>query len=437
MYIQTPKRYRGTQRRRVFSCGRFLLSLVMFLIIFAGIGIYQNRSLLQPSIDRVVSGIAANLEAQAATRMAPPPTATPDPSVNLVNGDNAWQRGNISDAVTFYEQIIGAVPNNVSVYRRVTIGNLTRGNTPDALRYAEHTITADPFSPDAWATRSLVMSWVGKYEQGIASASQALDLDENHPEAMAYLAYSYRGAGQVDLAESRVNEAIRINPDNFVGYWVRGLIRENDLLDIPGALEDFRTAYQLSLEQDPAMTGVAAAGLARILVRPEYADYAQAIELLEQVRNVDPDNRDALFTLGWVQYTYLGDYGQAQGPLEDCTRIAPTDYQCFYFLGRTHNSLGNTEAALEALHSAIEAGTPYARHYWWAANMEIALGSCANAAELLETGYSMVAPGGLPAEDEGAEPLLSDEFPALMTTCRVPIGGAGLDLPTPEATPEG
>ena len=435
MQIRTPKRYQGMQRRRVFSCGRFFVSLLMLTLILLGIGIYQNRALIQPTANNIIAGVLDSMEAQAATQLAPAPTATADPSVNLVNGNNAWERGNISDAVGFYQQIVGSVPNDVNIHQRLTMGLLTRGEIRQAQEYAEHTVTADPFNPDAWATRALLMSWEDNYEQGIASALQALDFDENHAAAKAFLAYGYWGAGQIELASSRADEAVRLNPDGWEGYWVRGLIRENSLLDIAGALSDFELAYNLAREQNPAMAGVAVAGWARILVRPEYAQYDRAVTLLEEMRSADPDNRAVLYTLGEVQYRYRGDYGQAQGPLEECTRVNPQDYECQYLLGRTYNSLDNTDAALLAFEAAIEAGSPYARHYWWAANMYIAEGKCSEAAEYLQTGYRMVQPGDLPASDEGADDLLSDAFPALMTTCRVPFDAQDIQ-PTPEATEE-
>ncbi|MDQ7033633.1 MAG: tetratricopeptide repeat protein [Anaerolineae bacterium] len=438
MQIRTPKRYQGMQRRSVFSCGRFFISLIMVTLILIGVGIYYNRDLIQPTADRIIGSALNSIEARAATQMAPLPTATPDPSVNLVNGGNAWERGNITDAVGFYEQIIDSVPNDVMVYQRMTVGLLTRGEVQEALDYAEHTVTADPFSPDAWATRSLLMSWQNDYQQGIASALQALDFDKDHAQAKAFLAYGYWGAGQVELASSRADEAIALDPDRWEGYWVRGLIRENSLLDITGALDDFGRAFTLASEQNPAMAGITVSGMARILVRPEYRNYDRAVELLEQMRSLDPDNRAVLYTLGEVQFRYRGDYGQALSPLTECTRINPQDYDCQYLLGRTYNSLDNTDAALLAFEAAIEAGSPWARHYWWAANMYIAEGKCSEATPLLQTGFRMAQLGDLPADDEGADDLITEAFPALMSTCRVSFGDGNAPLQTPtEATEEG
>ena len=95
------------------------------------------------------------------------------------------------------------------------------------LTYADRTVTANPFSADAWATRSLVHSWEEDFAEGIASAQQALALEPDNVRATAYLAYAYFQAGQYNLASNRAEDAIALNPDHWSGYWVRGLIREN------------------------------------------------------------------------------------------------------------------------------------------------------------------------------------------------------------------
>ncbi len=435
MYIRTPKRYRSTPRRSVLSCRRLLFIFVLLILIGFGLFIYSNSDAIQPQVDAVVQGLVDEAEARVATMQAPEPTATIDPSTNIINGDNAWSRGNVTEAITYYQQVLPSTPNEVSVYQRMTIGLITRGGGEEALSYAEQTVTADPFSATAWATRSLAYSWEGDYEEGIVSAQQALDLNPDDAAALAYLAYSYWQGGRSALADSRATQAIALDPDRFEGYWVRGLVRENDLLDIAGALSDYETAYSLAIEQNPALAGVVATGLARVLVRPEYNQVSQAVEVLEEARSRDPDNTEVLYTLGVVNFTNLGEYGQAQGPLEDCVDVDEDNYLCLYMLGRTLDRLDDQEGALQAFLTAVDYDTPWARTYWWAANMEILLGSCNNAVPLLETGYRMVAPGDLPANDEPDE-LLQEAFVTRMNDCRVPIPGGLAPEPDPETTPE-
>jgi tetratricopeptide (TPR) repeat protein len=417
MYVKTPKRYRGAVRRSPFSCGRYLLWLLMILFITIGVGIYQNRQLLQPRVDRVAATMISNLDAQMATMNAPTPRPTIDPATNLITGNNAWERGDITSALIAYEEIMPSLPNDVTVHQRATMGMLTRGKASDALDYAANTVTADPFDSDAWATQAFALAWEEQYTAAIASAYQALDITPDNGRALAFLAYAYWGNGQGELANSRASEALRVAPERWEGYWVRGLIRENTRFDFEGALADYQAAYDYALEQNPAMAGITATGIARIYLS---YDVPAAINILEEARAIDPDNTLVLYWLGRVQFQYRGDYGQAQTPLADCVRVNPVDTDCQYYLGRTLDRLGDQASALQAFTTAIDNGTQSARTYWWAANMHVALGSCSDATPYLETGYRMVLPGDLPAVDEGVTEL-EDAYDALLSTCRIAI----------------
>lgn len=423
MYIKTPKRYQGTQRRRVFSCGRILFSATLLVLIIIGIGLYYNRHLFQPYAVSMASTAIADAQNWQATTFAPTPEPTRDPSRTLIDADNEWARGRVSLAMQSYSDILDVLPNNVQVHSRMTEAYITRGDIPNALEFAERTVTADPFSADAWATRSLAYSWEDDFAQGIASAQQALAINPNHVQATAFLAYAYWKAGQTSLAEIRANDAIEADPNRWEGYWVRGLIRENDLFEFEGALEDFQTTYELAFDmgQNPAMASVAATGIARILSRPEYSDYDGAVAILNASLERDPNNSEVLYRLGITEFSYVGDYAQALEAFLDCTEVAPTDYRCWYFLGRSRNSQGDQDGALQAFERAVELDTPFARHYWWAAEMErILYGDCNQAGIYLETGYSMAVEGGLPAIDEG-NPELIDAFDYSISICRVNV----------------
>jgi tetratricopeptide (TPR) repeat protein len=430
MYIRTPKKYRGAQRRKVFSCGRLFMILLMMTLIFLGIGIYQMQDALRPYIVIAWQTAAVQADTWQATQFAPTAAPTTDPSRTLVDADNNWLQGRISIALEAYRSVLHVVPNNVQVYSRMSFAYLTRGDLENAALYAENTVTADPFSAEAWSTRSLIYAWEDNAAQSIASAQQALALDPDNATAMAYLAYAYFESNLYDRALLRAEEAVQLDGNRWEGYWVRAILRENVApFDLAGALSDYETSYNLALEQNPAMAGVIATGWARVLLNPDYGQTEQALAILNNALTIDPDNVNVLLALGELYFRVVGDYAQAQDPLSDCTRIAPSDYRCWFMLGRTRERLGDQEGALTAFEEAVNLGTPLARHYWWAANMEVSIGSCSRAITYLETGYDMVMEGGLPAEDEGNETLISD-YAHLLTLCRVPVA-----IPT-EATEE-
>jgi len=436
MYIKTPKKYRGRQRRSVFSLWRFLLSVGMLGLIIIGIGIYQNRAALQPQIDRIAGTLVSDIGERAATAAAPAPTATIDPTTRLVSGDNAWEQGDINGAIREYEAVIDSLPNDVAVHSRLTIGLATSGELAKALDYAERTVTADPLDASAWATRAFVLVQDERPREAIASALQALDLDPENAIAMAFLAYAYNNADQPQVANSRAEDAIELNPERFEGYWVRGIVREESLFDFEGALEDYEFAYDLALVQNPALAGSVAVGIAQQQLRfalNSSGDYTAALNTLEGILESNPDHISALYWLGYTHFRYRGDPNQAFQPLQDCVEADPDNIACVYMLGRTQARLGDQVAAYELFDRAVELDTSFARHYWWAANMQVALGSCSSAAPYLETGFRMVMPGDLPADDEGVQELI-DAFDALISQCRLNIGGVVPPAPTAEAT---
>ena len=433
MYIRTPKRYRGMQRRSAFSCQRFLMIFLLIIIIVVGIGIYEMRDLVRPRMMTVVNAGVNQVNEWQATQFAPTPQPTRDPSGVLIDADNEWSAGRITFALNSYEEVVDITPNDVAVYSRLTEAYLTRGNIVDALDYADRTVTANPFSADAWTTRSLIHSWEDDFAEGIASAQQALALEPENARAMAYLAYAYFQAGEFTLASNRAEDAIELNPDHWSGYWVRGLIRENVFpIDLLGAQTDFETAYNLSRQQNPAMAGVVGAGLGRVISIS--GNPQRSVELLNEMLTIDDGNREVLYYLGITHYRDLGEWGQAQDPFSNCVDVAPADVLCWYMLGRTYFSLDDQDSALDAFEEAIALDTPYARHYWWAARTERVLGSCTAATPYLETGYDMVLEGGLPAVEEGDVTLIS-AFEDELSTCRIAIIPAVPEV-TPDATIE-
>ncbi len=431
MYINTPKRYRGMQRRSMFSCQRFLMIGLLVILIAVGIGIYEMRDMFAPRMTAIVSAQLDEISDWQATQFAPTPMPTLDPNVVLIDADNEWQAGRIGFALNAYNDNVEMMPNNVDVHIRIAEGYLTRGDIESAMEYAERTVTANPFSADAWATRALIYSWEINIAEGIASAQQALALEPNNVRATTYLGYAYLQAGEVELARNRAEDAIELDPNFWSGYWLRGIISENELpIDLGAAQADYELGYNLAREQNPAMAGVVGSGWARAVRDSGNAE--EAIRILNEILTLDDSNRTVLYTIGFTHFYSLGQWGQAQEAFTDCVSVAPSDVTCQYMLGRALYSLDNQDAALSAFENAIDNDTPWARHYWWAARAERVLGSCAAATPYLETGYDMVIEGGLPAFDEG-DALLQEAFEDEMATCRIAVIP---NNPQPELTPE-
>lgn len=229
MYIRTPKKYRGPQRRSIFPWRRIFFLLVLFGLIAGSVFVYQNRATIQPQVMQLAATAAVEMQGGMATLQAPPPTATADPQAALTQGNNAWAVGNVGEALDFYEQVSEALPNDGDLYYRLTMGLLTNGDEREALDFAERTITADPFSPYGWAARALALSENDRDQEAITSALQALDIDDENVTAMAFLSLAYFGVDQDQTAFTWAERAIDQDPDRFEGYYARGVLYENSL----------------------------------------------------------------------------------------------------------------------------------------------------------------------------------------------------------------
>ena len=101
MYLRTPKRYRKSGRGRgIIPWRRLLFWIIAPVLIFIGIGIYQNPELLREDAERAFYDLVGGAEDLIDTAGGEPlATPTPDPSNDLFDAESAWGRGDIERGV--------------------------------------------------------------------------------------------------------------------------------------------------------------------------------------------------------------------------------------------------------------------------------------------------------------------------------------------------
>ncbi len=420
MQIRTPKRYRGVQRRNVVSCRRIMFYMVALVVIFAGVGIYQNRQLFAPTVQVVMDSVVEQMEESAATLAAPEPTPTVDPSNKLIEGNNYWAQGSVNEALETYLEIIDTVPNEVAVFDRVATSLITLGRTDEAIEYAERAINANPYSADAWAIRAWALDWDGRAGEALSSALHAIELNPDSSRAQAYLAEAYLTLGQTDRAERLVEQVIEENPNSFEAYRARGLIRWNGL-DLDGAVADFQTAYGIADNMTFIAIDIATIERAR-------QNFQDALEILEDVVESNPQNTLALYQLGVIHNRDLGNPSQAISYLQDCIDYNPTSVDCHYILGRAQYRLELYQEAANSFERTMEIGTNNAYHYYWAGWSQINIGNCTRAMAYLDPGYQIAL--------QGTDTQIIADLEAIIPECRSSFSTLDDEEPPIEATEE-
>lgn len=382
MELRTPKRYLKP-RRNVISLRWLWLWLLTPIVALTGWLAYENMDQLRPPVQDAMQSMMNSAGDSIATVTAPTPLPTQNPTNRLRVADDAWNNGAIDEAVAEYLAVLDNAPNDVRSHYRAALGLIMQGNDREALEIAEQTVTANPFSADAWAIRAAALNANARYGEAIASALQALQLDRESARATAYLAEAYFDSNQTNRALETAERAIDMNPETYEGYYVLGRVHQESTFEFDEAQEAYQTAADIA----PNMPNVAV-NQAWLDIANE--DFDLAIERLQEVVENNPLNIDALYALARFQYTFYGDDNQALDYLSRCVAGAPENIPCNYYLGTVLYGRGeNADAAEQFIKVVEELGSTTPRHWLSAGNILITLGNCREALPYLQTGYEL------------------------------------------------
>lgn len=399
MYLKTPKRYSAKGRKRyLFSYRRLGFWLLAGLLIFGGWLVYRDRARYAPVVSDGAEALFYAGQEMVNTMQAPTPLPTENP-VNVVNrADANWLGGRVEDAIDDYTIAVTALPNDVVTHYRFAMSLIIEGEYNKALTAAENAITADPYSPDAWAVKALAQVRTGDAGGAIASAQHALSFDPNHAAAYAFLTEAYLDLELIERAEEAAARAVELNPDSAEAYIARAQVQQLVNFDLESAVADYQTAYQIANHRvDAAVTG---ANLAAFT-----GDTDGAIAILNEVKDANPDNPTVLGTLGIIYNRDVGDPNQAADTLARCVDVAPGNSTCHFEYGRVLLRLEQYNQAAVMLERALDltmAGDdPDPRYHYWAGEAQIYLGNCPTALTYLEQGYTI-------ADENGQDQIASD-----------------------------
>lgn len=405
MYLRTPKRYssgRGRRRRSFISLRWLWLYILTPIMILGGVYVYQNQDELQPQVEQAVDNMIGEAVSNVSTQRAPEPTPTPDPSDTINIANNAWNRGSITEATRRYGEVISAVPNDVGVHYFYTLGLIMQDFDEPSIEAAENTVTANPFSADAWTVQAFAYNFADRYQEAIPSALQALELaseamidqDPNvapiRARALAQLGYAYYELGQSERALNTIEEALELNENTPNALYVRGLINWFVNFDREAALVDFQRAYELS----PTSHYI---GATIMSLQFEIGDYEAMEQLGESILELNPDFPRVLQWMG-TYYRFVGEPNQASEYFTRCIQANPNYADCHYQLGRIQIASDDYTGALTSFETAIDVNDQNGYYYYWAAETYILSqpsGGCTQAMSYLQPGYRLALESGI------------------------------------------
>lgn len=231
------------------------------------------------------------------------------------------RQGRLQKAEEMHHESIGEQPGN---WRSINnLGGFLFGTG----RYAEAAVQYRQvvfLNRDNWQGHgnlgtSLMMS--GDFERAIPALQKALDIE---PRRTYYsnLGVIYYYLGRFDESVSTHRLAVTMAPEDS-SVWL-----------------NLGDALHFSSEPDQAA-----------------AAFEKAVELATVHLGVNPNEESVLLDLAWAQ-AMLGDTETSAELIEQSIRVAPSYPYGYYYLGLLETRRGRTEAALDALATAVEKGYP-------------------------------------------------------------------------------
>jgi Flp pilus assembly protein TadD len=159
------------------------------------------------------------------------------------------------------------------------------------------------------------------------------------------LAQIYGTARQYDQALTKLNEALKINPQSIPAQMQLGLVYESKG-DIPKAQQAYEKVLVLNPRFAPAANNLA------VLYSEHGGDMEKALELAQRAKEAAPDDPRISDTLGWVLYQ-RGIYQRAASLLKESATKLPDDPLIQYHLGLASMKVGDNDAARKALSTAV------------------------------------------------------------------------------------
>ena len=226
---------------------------------------------------------------------------------------------------------------NGDAYNTRGLAKYGLGRFEEAIQDANEALRLNPENGWAYNTRGLGKNGAGKYEEAVQDASEAIRRNPKSGWAYYTRGLAEYGAGKFDATIQDANEAIRLDPNNGWGYYYRGLGKYG-LGKYDEALLDCNEAVRLDPKNGWAfyLRGIANSGLRK---------YELAIQdLNEAIR---------LINYGWAYYQRgfanygVGKFEEAIRDLDEALRMDPKNGWAFYLRGVAKSGLSKYELAIQ------------------------------------------------------------------------------------------
>ena len=305
----------------------------------------------------------------------------------LAMGEAYAERSNDPEAIAAFQRALKIHPDDASALRGAASVYLRMQDNEKAAAVLEKLVKADPADPQAHADFGAASVATGNRDRAESEFKAALRLkpdlgsallglgnlylkDGNESGAipllekaveMAPRAYeprfllgsAYNRLGRFGEARTELEAAVRLGGEESEVYY--HLARAYGGLGLPEDRQKALARYSdlTKKSKDAVNTQRAALKLMeQAQAKVDAADLSAALRLMEEARELRPEDEVVLFRLASVHYD-LKHYGPARDYAQQAIKHAPTQWLYHYLLGRIESADGRWKEARASLEAAV------------------------------------------------------------------------------------
>lgn len=249
-----------------------------------------------------------------------------------------------------YEAVLAANPADLSAQarevqtsERMALMARSAGDRDQALRDLLRAQTFAPENTQVLYDLGVLEEEMHLYRDSDKSIAHALELGGTEPYLLYAAARVKLDLGQLEPAEKRMLEYLKIRPDDASAHYALGRIYQQGTR-FDEAEKEFRRSLELQPKQTESYFQLGEIDLQR-------GDYAGAIENYSVTLKGDPGHGGALVGTGIANFR-LKQYGAALDALRKAVAIEPKYQPGHYYLGLTLARLGQREESTTELAEA-------------------------------------------------------------------------------------
>ena len=171
----------------------------------------------------------------------------------IVEAIRLQKEGKIDDAIKQWSSITNiseGIDNDIAAAAFFARGMIksTLGRHEEVISDANEAIRLKPNYTEGYFLRGLANTNLGKHNEAISDFNAAIRLNPNDAQTYVLRGLSNYSSGRREEAISDANAAIRLNPNDAQAYYLRGLVKEN-LRKVEEAKTDYQMALKLAEQQ--------------------------------------------------------------------------------------------------------------------------------------------------------------------------------------------